>query len=117
MPRKPKDPSDTRTRFQKMMGRYKTYDPSTEGYGSVGEWQQAWDQKMGVEQARTVLGANDPLTILGFTKMPNKAELKRRYYKLVMENQGAMRFEATQEEKDKLQGVIAAYSVLEDRAR
>lgn len=99
------------------MGRYKKYDPSIEGFGSVNEWRQAWEQKMGVEQATAVLGENDPLTLLGFTAMPTKAELKKRYYKLCLQHQDCFRANATDEQQARAKEIIAAYSILEDKAK
>lgn len=115
MPRKTAQPVDKKARFAKLMGRYKQYDPSVEGFGSVSQWREAWEQTMGVEQAQDVLGDDNPLTILGLTKTPTRAILKSAYRKKVMENQDCFRADATPEQQAKAKQIIAAYSILEDK--
>jgi hypothetical protein len=117
VPRKPAKPVDKKARFAKLMGRYKHYDPSTEGYGSVDQWRSAWDQKMGTEEAQAALGVDDPLSILGLTTLPSAAELKRVYYKLCLQNQAWWQADASTEDQDKAKRLIAAYSLLSERAR
>lgn len=63
---------------------YKTYDPKVEGYGNVNEWRAAWEHRMGSEAAKIALDKADPLQVLGFTSMPDKVELDKRYRELVM---------------------------------
>jgi hypothetical protein len=67
------------------MSRYKTYDPSKEGYGSRAQWQEAAEAlARGMGTFRRVAGAKsservDPaLVTLGLTDLPETvAELKR----------------------------------------
>lgn len=113
MPRQPAKPVDKKARFAKLMASYKQYDPSVDGYGSVSQWRESWEQVMGVEQAQEVLGDDNPLTILGLTKTPTREILKSAYRKKVMENQDCFRADATPDQQAKAKRIIAAYSMLE----
>ena len=35
---------------------YKTYNPTTEGYGDANQWKEAFNQRMGYDEAVNVLG-------------------------------------------------------------
>ena len=39
------------------MDGYKTYDPATEGYGDATQWKQAFNQRMGYDEAKNILYA------------------------------------------------------------
>lgn len=98
--------------FSDIFSKYKTYDPSVEGYGSESEWGKAFDERMGVEEAAAALGDDNPLTILGFKKMPTMDALKTAYRKLIRIHHPD--FGGTDEMARR---IIAAYSILEDRIR
>jgi hypothetical protein len=94
------------------MDGYKTYNPAEQGYGNVESWASAWQQKMGTEEANTILADNDPLTILGFVSMPTLQELKTRYRKLVLQYRECFHPEAPADQQEKAKGIIAAYTIL-----
>jgi DnaJ-class molecular chaperone len=62
---------------------YKTYDTKT-GYGSRAEWRSAWDERMSHGQATAALDRDNPMDVMGFSSMPSKVELDKRYRELVM---------------------------------
>jgi hypothetical protein len=96
---------------ERLRRRYATYDPDVEGYGNPAQWKDAFEQTMGHDEALKVLGLDNPLTILGFDAMPTKAELKKRYRTLIMENHPDKGGNTV-----KAQRIIAAYSELKDKA-
>lgn len=92
---------------------YKTYNPSEKGYGNVSEWGRAFDERMGVDEAKKVLDDDNPLVIMGFTKLPSMDELKSAYRKLMkIHHPDVVGGNAGTAMK-----IIAAYAVLEDRIR
>ena len=115
MPRKPAQPVDKKARFAKLMGRYKTYDPKVEGYGSVSQWRESWEQTMGIDEAKETLGEDSPYTIMGVSLSCTKAELKIAYRKLILKNQACFLADATPEQQEQAKRIIAAYSVLDEK--
>lgn len=115
MPRKAKKPPRT---FADAFKRYDnpkwTYDTSN-GHGNVDEWRSAWDQRMGADEAKSTLKGDDPLTILGLTKLPTLDELKSTYRKLMLKHQDWHRQDASDEDQAKLRKIIASYSTLVDK--
>lgn len=103
-------------KFSDVFAKYKTYDTS-EGFGSADEWARGFDQTMGHEEATSRVKGKDPLSIMGFTKLPTFDELKRAYRKLVMSKQHCLHLDASQAEQDEIKEIIAAYTVLEKRLK
>jgi DnaJ-class molecular chaperone len=68
------------------MDGYKTYDPSTEGYGSSFDWKQAFKYRLGPEEAKRAVGNNSPRGILGVSITATWDEIKSAYRKLVMKH-------------------------------
>ena len=102
--------------FADAFAKYKTYDPSKEGYGDESQWGAAFDHRMGMDEAHERLKADNPLSILGLTVMPaTLVDLKQVYRKLIMKNQEALRGNASEEQQTMIRRIIAAYTVLEDR--
>jgi DnaJ-domain-containing protein 1 len=97
------------SKFAKLFDRYKTYD-DTNGRGSVAEWSQAFESRMGIDEARKIMRENDPLAVLGLETMPDMALLKSTYRRLVMENHPDRGGDAILCKK-----IIAAFTVLEKR--
>lgn len=97
--------------FSKLFEKYKTYDDSN-GRGSVKEWRESFESKMGLDEAQKIIKNNDPLIVLGFSQMPDLSELKTRYRKLVMENHPDKGGSTILCKK-----IIAAFTVLEKRLR
>jgi len=62
---------------------YKTYDTKN-GYGNCSEWRSAWNERMSHDLATSTLNRDNPLDVMGFSSMPSKAELDKRYRELVM---------------------------------
>lgn len=60
------------------------YDPKVEGYGSVADWTKTFRKRMGLDEAKGILGGDDPLTVVGVSAGYTEAELKRVYRKLAM---------------------------------
>jgi hypothetical protein len=61
------------------MSGYKTYEGPR---GNQSQWANAWKQ-MNHADAVSAIENDDPLTVMGFTQTPTKAELDKRYYELV----------------------------------
>jgi DnaJ-domain-containing protein 1 len=97
------------SKFAKLFDRYKTYD-DTNGRGSVKEWSQAFDARMGLDEARKIMRENNPLAVLGLNSMPDMNNLKNTYRKLVMENHPDRGGDPILCKK-----IIAAYTVLEKK--
>lgn len=62
------------------------YDPSVEGYGSPNEWKGAYNERMGFDEAKRVVGNDSPHGILGLDKTAKWSEVKSAYRKLVMQH-------------------------------
>lgn len=63
------------------MDGYKTYDAS-QGHGNPSEWKGSFRERMGLDEANTILGDDDPLTILGMVAMGTARELKKAYLRM-----------------------------------
>jgi hypothetical protein len=111
MESKPKKPKKN---FKDVFKRYKTYDTS-EGFGSVSDWNKAFKYRMGVDEAKTFVGDNSPLDILDFVSMPTLNELKAKYRQIMMKNQHWHRQDASEDDQKKLKEVIGAYTILENK--
>jgi hypothetical protein len=95
--------------FEKIFSQYKTYDDSR-GRGGVAEWRDAFEARMGIDEAKRIMRESDPLKTLGLDKMPSIHELKNLYRKLMKEHhpdKGG--------DPQKCKKIIAAYTVLERR--
>lgn len=67
------------------MDGYKTYQPSTEGYGSEKQWRSDFHSRMGFEEAQEVLKdhpKDTPLGILELSGSPSWNEIKSAYRRL-----------------------------------
>ena len=92
--------------------RYQRYSADPQARGNVAEWGSAFRTRMGVEEAKTVLGADTPLGLLGLSAMPTLAGLKAAYRKLIL------KFHPDNKETgnaDHCLKVIAAYTMLEQQ--
>ena len=92
------------------MDGYKTYNPEVEGYGSADSWKQAFNHRMGFEEAKTILSNDDPYSILEILSNATLAEIKKAYRKMAMKwhpdkNPGLNTTE-------RMQKIIAAYTFL-----
>lgn len=58
------------------------YNPAEEGFGNPTEWRAAFYERMGWKEAVTIVGSENPLSILGLKGSPSSAEIKTAYRKL-----------------------------------
>lgn len=65
---------------------YKTYDPKVEGYGSSSEWKGAFNERMGMDAAKKVVGDDSPHGILGLEKNATWDAVKKAYRSLAMKH-------------------------------
>ena len=105
----------TKRPFSAIFDKYKTYNPTAEGYGSVKDWGTAFNERMGIDEAKTVLGEDNPLTILGLTALPSTIdELRipcRKLVKIYSPDNGSS------PDADKFQKIIAAFTALENKIK
>jgi len=94
---------------------YKTYDPDKEGYGDASQWNAAFSERMGLNQARQTLKDKDPLTVLGLSVGASWEEVKKAYRQKVMEFHPDRNPGNVAEARAKFDQVQAAYEILEDR--
>ena len=92
------------------MDGYKTYDPDEEGYGNSSQWKQAFNYRMGFDEAKNILSNDNPYSILGILKGASLSEIKKAYYRMAMKwhpdrNPGV-------DTTERMQKIIAAYTVL-----
>ena len=104
----------TKQSFADVFSKYKTYDPAAEGFGSPSEWQGAFHERMGVEEARETLGARGPRQVLGVSSAASWDEIKRAYRRLALEHHPdrATTDEAKVRAHKKLKELNAAYALL-----
>ncbi len=91
------------------MDGYKTYDTTT-GYGDESQWRDAFNARMGFDEAKKILSNEDPYSILEIVFGASLAEIKKAFRRLAMKwhpdkNQGV---DTTKE----MQRIIAAYTLL-----
>jgi DnaJ-class molecular chaperone len=58
---------------------YRTYDPSTEGFGGTRQWRGAFTSAMGLDEAQRRVGVDSPHAILGLGACYTEHELKSAY--------------------------------------
>jgi len=58
---------------------YRTYDPAVEGYGSPDEWRSAFNRTMGLDEAESILGADDPLAVLGLQSGATAQQIRKAW--------------------------------------
>lgn len=88
---------------------YKTYDTSN-GFGNESEWKDAFNQRMGYGEAKTILSNDDPYSILGLVYGATLSEIKTAYRKLakIWHPDVNKEYDTT----EKMQKIIAAYTIL-----
>ena len=92
------------------MDGYKTYNPDVDGFGSTDGWKQAFNHRMGFDEAKSILSDDDPYSILEILANATLAEIKKAYRRMAMKwhpdkNPGVNTTE-------KMQKIIAAYTFL-----
>ena len=92
------------------MDGYKTYNPKVEGYGSTDGWKQAFNHRMGFDEAKTILSNDDPYSILQILVNATLIEIKSAYRKMAMKWHPDKNKDIDTTEK--MQKIIAAYTFL-----
>ncbi len=88
---------------------YKTYDTSN-GFGNATEWKNAFNERMGREEALSHLDNEDPHVILGVGISATKDEIKSAYRKLAKKWHPDLNKDPNAEKM--MKKIIAAYSLL-----
>ncbi len=72
---------DARKTFKDIMAGYKRYDPTTEGFGSPEDWNAAFFERMGFEEAQRVVSKQDksPRQILGLGPRASWPDVVKAY--------------------------------------
>lgn len=97
------------------MDGYKTYNVKEHGYGDESQWKQAFNHRMGYNEAKTILSNDDPYLILGILVGATLAEIKTAFRKMAMKwhpdkNPGV-------DTNEKMQKIIAAYTFLTSKTK
>ncbi len=97
---------------------YKTYDPQ-EGRGSPDQWRGAFNERMGIDEANTILGDDDPLSLLGLTGNPTLRAIKKAYRVLANKwhPDKAPTDSQVEEYADKFKKIAAAFVKLKENKR
>lgn len=90
----------------------KRYNPEETGYGGPEKWKDAFDYRMGREEAQTILGKKDPYLILGVPKTADKYEIKKAWQKLVKQFHPDMNPGREKEVEEIFKEIQAAYEML-----
>lgn len=88
---------------------YKTYDTSN-GFGDREEWQGAFFERLGFDEAIEVLGADDPLVLFGLGANATWADVIKAYRRLAIEHHPDKGGDVATMKK-----INAAFEVLEKR--
>jgi DnaJ-class molecular chaperone len=92
---------------------YKTYNPDVEGYGDASQWKQAFNQRMGYDEAKEILSEEDPYTILEISHGASLGEIKKAYRRMAMKWHPDKN--SSPEATEKMQKIIAAYTFLTEK--
>ena len=92
---------------------YKTYNPKIEGYGDTSQWQDAFKERMGWEEAQEILGVNDPYTILELLVGATFEEIKKQYRKMAIKWHPDKNLDCDTTEK--MKEIVAAYIILKKK--
>lgn len=92
---------------------YETYDTS-KGFGNASQWKDDFHKRMGINQAKEVLGSDDPYEILGVNRNASWEDMKSAYRKQVLKHHPD-RNPGDETAASRFKKVQAAYEVLEKR--
>jgi DnaJ-class molecular chaperone len=92
---------------------YKTYDTS-KGFGSPKDWKKAFKNRMGTEEAETILKGQEqtPYEILSIEKGATKEAIKKAYRKMIMRWHPDKNQNRITEAEEMSKKIIAAYTLL-----
>lgn len=97
------------------MDGYKTYNVIEEGFGDETQWKRSFNQRMGFDEAKTILSNDDPYSILGILVGATLAEIKKAF------RQMAMKWHPDKNKNidttEKMQKIIAAYTFLTSKIK
>jgi len=98
------------TKKRGFMDGYKTYDIKSEGYGDSSQWKDAFNERMGYNEAKIILSNDNPYSILGILANSTLSEIKKAF------RQMAMKWHPDKNKNidttEKMQKIIAAYTFL-----
>ena len=92
------------------MDGYKTYNPDSEGYGDTNQWKNAFNGRMGFNEAKNILSNDNPYTILNIYKNATSSEIKKAYYKMAMQYHPDKNI--GKDTTEMMQKINAAYTIL-----
>ena len=101
--------STTRKGF---MDGYKTYNADEQGYGDATQWKQAFNHRMGYDEAKTILSDENPYSILGILVGATLSEIKTAFRKMAMKWHPDKQVDKNIDTTKKMQKIIAAYTFL-----
>jgi len=90
------------TKKRGFMDGYKTYDIKSEGYGDSSQWKDAFNERMGYNEAKIILSNDNPYSILGILANSTLSEIKKAF------RHKNKNIDTT----EKMQKIIAAYTFL-----
>ncbi len=70
-----------RSIFDKDYAPYGTYDTS-QGFGNPDDWANAFKQRFSKDEIKTILGDNDPWSVLGLTPGATQTDIKKAFFRL-----------------------------------
>jgi DnaJ-class molecular chaperone len=95
---------------------YKTYD-AADGFGSPKDWQKAFKQRMGKDEAETILqdGEQTPYGILGIGTDATKEVIKKAYRKMISLWHPDHNQHRITEAEEMSKKIVAAYTILKSK--
>lgn len=60
------------------------HDVTKDGYGNAEQWKSAFSYRMGFDEAKSTLGDNDPVNILGISDNATMTEIKSAWRKYAL---------------------------------
>lgn len=95
------------------MDGYKIYDTS-DGFGNASQWNDAFRKRMSMEDARILLDEDDPYVILDVKLHDTVDIVKKAYRKMAMKFHPDKNLGNEKEANEKMQRIIAAYTIIMD---
>ncbi len=92
---------------------YKTYDTS-EGFGFPSQWQESFNKRMSMEDAKLIMNEDDPYVILGVQRGDVIDVVKKAFRKMAMKFHPDKNPGLEKEMNEKMQKIIAAYTIIID---
>lgn len=92
---------------------YKTYDTSN-GFGSSSQWQEAFNKRMSMDDAVKILNEDDPYTMLGVKRGDVFNIVKKAFRKMAMKFHPDKNPGSEKEMNEKMQKIIAAYTIIKN---